>query len=206
MLLDCLTYLEPRSHIAFVACCQDDGIEFLVFTIHKLCPFACELVYVRNHLQRTLNSSHFSFLIQSIRKMDSRNNGLSEVGTVQEKVSWAEYNQSDGIDVKKRTLICPLLILAKVPMSSTGVFPAALLSSSGPIAGRLIPYFSVSPSSSLVPKRRRASTALTGSHLSRAIDSPKVEIPSSSLGKMCSCHSQNLNEFNRTSNTAWKFD
>ena len=87
----------------------------------------------------------------------------------------------------KQTLISPDLIFANVPTSRTGVFPESDLSSRGPEAGRFSPSRAVSPRMARAMHSRIRSTTWTGSHLSSHIDRPKVEQPSISLGKMCTC-------------------
>jgi len=86
-----------------------------------------------------------------------------------------------------QTLISPDLIFANVPTSRTGVFPESDLSSRGPEAGRFSPSRAVSPRMARAMHSRIRSTTWTGSHLSSHIDRPKVEQPSISLGKMCTC-------------------
>lgn len=86
------------------------------------------------------------------------------------------------------TLIWPLLIFERVPTSRTGVFPVVIFSCKGPLLGRVSPYFFVSPRISHEHKRRKSSTNFIGNHFISRIDSPKVEIPSISLGKMCNCN------------------
>lgn len=87
----------------------------------------------------------------------------------------------------KQTLISPDLIFANVPTSRTGVFPDSDLSSRGPKAGRFSPSWAVSPSMAHAMHSKTRSTTWTGSHLSSHIDRPKVEWPSISLGKTCTC-------------------
>lgn len=79
----------------------------------------------------------------------------------------------------------PLLILARVPTSRTGVFPAMFLSSRGPNRGLVKPTLAVSPNKSLDAIRRMRSTRRIGSHLSNHMDSPKVDFPNISRGRTC---------------------
>lgn len=79
----------------------------------------------------------------------------------------------------------PLLILASVPTSNTGVFPDTVLSSRGPNCGRSNPNFAVSPSIILDTISSSPSTTLMGSHFSNHIDSPNVDFPSISFGRTC---------------------
>lgn len=83
---------------------------------------------------------------------------------------------------RSSTWMCPLLILASVPTSKTGVFPERFLSCKGPKLGRSNPKREVSPSITLDTIRRKRSTSLIGSHFSNHIDSPKVDFPSISCG------------------------
>lgn len=89
------------------------------------------------------------------------------------------------------TFISPDLILESVPTSRTGVLPVMFLSWRGPSWGRLSPRLEVSPSIILEAKSKRWSTMWIGNHLSNHMDSPKVELPSISLGKMCTCNKIN---------------
>lgn len=79
----------------------------------------------------------------------------------------------------------PLLILASVPTSKTGVFPDKFLSSRGPKLGRSNPNREVSPRMSHDTISSSRSTRRMGSHLSNHMDSPKVDFPSISRGRMC---------------------
>lgn len=85
--------------------------------------------------------------------------------------------------IEQGTLMSPLLILASVPTSNTGVFPYKFLSSSGPRVGRCRPNRVVSPSKTRDTSSRKRSTSLMGNHLSNHMDSPKVDIPSISRGR-----------------------
>ena len=82
----------------------------------------------------------------------------------------------------------PLLIFASVPTSKTGVLPDLLLSSRGPSWGRWRPKFSVSPSMKRDTRSKNRSTRRTGNHLSNHMDNPKVDLPSISWGKTCTCN------------------
>lgn len=90
-----------------------------------------------------------------------------------------------GIGKSIYTLMSPLLILARVPMSNTGVFPAEFFSWRGPIEGRWRPSREVSPRTSHDKISRKRSTRCMGNHFSNHIDSPKVDRPSISLGRTC---------------------
>jgi len=90
------------------------------------------------------------------------------------------------------TLMSPLLILASVPTSNTGVFPDKFLSSMGPNSGRSNPNRAVSPSISLDTISRNRSTRRTGSHLSNHMDNPKVDWPSISRGRTCTFNQNKL--------------
>lgn len=79
----------------------------------------------------------------------------------------------------------PVLILARVPTSRTGVLPEIFLSSSGPNRGRLRPNRVVSPRMNRETTKRKRSTSWMGSHLSKNMDSPKVEVPNISRGRTC---------------------
>uniref|UniRef100_A0A7C8YUE9 Uncharacterized protein n=1 Tax=Opuntia streptacantha TaxID=393608 RepID=A0A7C8YUE9_OPUST len=81
------------------------------------------------------------------------------------------------------TLILPDLILPNVPRSRTGVFPSVFLSSRGPTAGLLRPYFSVSPRMSFARKRSILSTTWRGNHFSSDIANSNVDLPRTSFGK-----------------------
>lgn len=83
------------------------------------------------------------------------------------------------------TLIFPLLMCERVPISNTGVFPVRLFSCRGPSFGRLRPYLAVSPIMRWDMKRRNWSTNRAGNHLRRHMLSPKVDLPSISWGKTC---------------------
>lgn len=83
------------------------------------------------------------------------------------------------------TLISPLLILARVPVSNTGVFPAEFFSWRGPTEGRWRPSRAVSPRTSHDKMSKKRSTRRMGSHFSNHIDSPKVDRPSISRGRTC---------------------
>lgn len=54
--------------------------------------------------------------------------------------------QEESNEILYLTLISPDLILAIAPMSRTGVFPVAFLSSNGPVLGLSRPNLQVSPS------------------------------------------------------------
>ncbi|MFS8030629.1 hypothetical protein Hanom_Chr17g01536281 [Helianthus anomalus] len=81
------------------------------------------------------------------------------------------------------TLMSPLLILARVPTSNTGVFPVLLFSSRGPTLGRFSPKPDVFPKISHDMINRKRSTSLIGSHLSNHMDNPKVDLPNISRGR-----------------------
>lgn len=83
--------------------------------------------------------------------------------------------------------MCPLLILANVPASKTGVFPERFLSWRGPKRGRSNPKRAVSPSISHDTTSSNLSTRRMGSHFSNHMDSPKVDFPSISCGSTCTC-------------------
>lgn len=86
---------------------------------------------------------------------------------------------------KYHTLMSPVLILASVPTSRTGVLPVRFLSSSGPNRGRLRPNGVVFPRMNRETTKRKRSTRRMGSHLSNNMDSPKVEVPNISRGRTC---------------------
>lgn len=79
----------------------------------------------------------------------------------------------------------PPLILARVPTSSTGVFPDMFLSSRGPKHGRSNPNSEVSPSISHDTISKNRSTSRMGNHFSNHMDNPKVDFPSISRGRTC---------------------
>ncbi|GER33798.1 spermidine synthase 3 [Striga asiatica] len=90
-----------------------------------------------------------------------------------------------GKGVGDCTLMSPLLILSRVPTSNTGVLPEIFFSSSGPKVGLSSPKRPVSPSNSREATNSKRSTRRMGSHLSSHMDSPKVDFPSISRGRMC---------------------
>ena len=94
--------------------------------------------------------------------------------------------------IKGSTLMSPLLILASVPTSNTGVFPDKFLSSRGPKLGRSNPNRAVSPRISHDTISSNRSTRRMGSHLSNHMDSPKVDFPSISRGRMCTSEPKKL--------------
>jgi len=107
--------------------------------------------------------------------------------------NWRVPKKKSWIDLIKRggTFICPFLILARVPTSSTGVFPERFLRWRGPNFGRSNPNRAVSPSMSHDTMRRNPSTNWIGSHLSNHMDNPKVDFPSISRGKICTFKPKN---------------
>jgi hypothetical protein len=83
------------------------------------------------------------------------------------------------------TCMWPERILARAPMSSTGVLPLAFLSSSGPPAGRRMPSFSRSPRKRRASRTRTASTSQSGRKRSRKTATEKVATPNISRGRTC---------------------
>jgi len=89
----------------------------------------------------------------------------------------------------------PPLILARVPTSSTGVFPDMFLSSRGPKHGRSNPNSEVSPSISHDTISKNRSTSRMGNHFSNHMDNPKVDFPSISRGRTCTLTKPNTQHF-----------
>ena len=113
--------------------------------------------------------------------------------TVSWKSSWGDIWNIPTIKIIKVlnyicTLMFPALILANVPTSKTGVLPDLLLSSRGPSLGRWSPNRAVSPSMRRDIRSKNWSTRLMGSHLSKHMESPKVDLPSISWGKTWTCN------------------
>lgn len=166
-----LKYLQPEGDIALVASRKHNGVELLQLTVRKFYRSSWYLSYGRSYLQSSMNGGKHMSGLKSRQRLINR----------------SLFGAALYVPPRKQTLISPDLIFANVPTSRTGVFPDSDLSWRGPEAGRFSPSRAVSPSMARTMHRRTRSTTWTGSHLRSHIDRPKVEWPSISLGKMCTC-------------------